>query len=191
MSLLQEIVVSTRSRVDRLKSEGVDEALRAEAARRAAPRGFAAALERDDVAIIAEIKRVSPLKGPLAPELDALEMARAYEEGGAAALSVLTEPYFFHGSLDDLQRATQVSIPALRKDFIVDPVQVVEARAAGADAVLAIVRVVGEGLDALLEEATTWGMDALVEVYDDHDVELALGAGASLIVVNNRDLETI
>ena len=190
MSLLERIVGSTRARVERLKSQGLLEALRAEAARRAGPRGFRAALQQHDIAVIAEIKRVSPLKGPLAPELDALEAARAYEDGGAAALSVLTEPDFFHGSLDDLRDATQVGIPALRKDFILDPVQIVEARAAGADAVLLIVRVVGDDLSGLLEEASAWGMDALVEVYDDRDVELALAAGASLIGINNRDLET-
>ena len=190
MSLLERIVGSTRSRVDRVKSDDIQEELRAQAAHIAPPRGFTAALQQHDMAIIAEIKRVSPLKGPLAPDLDALQTARAYEDGGAAALSVLTEPDFFRGSLDDLRAATQVGIPALRKDFIIDPVQVVEARAAGADAVLLIVRVVGDDLNDLLEETTAWGMDALVEVYDDKDVELALAVGASLIGINNRDLET-
>ena len=190
MSLLEHIVASTRKRVERLRADRELDDLRAAASTRASPRGFERALRRDDVAIIAEIKRASPLKGPLAPDLDAPVTAQAYERGGAAALSVLTEPDFFAGSLADLTAVIPVGLPALRKDFILDPWQIVEARAAGADAILLIVRVLGNDLSALLDETRSWSMDALVEVYDDRDVEVALAAGATLIGVNNRDLET-
>ena len=190
MSLLERIVDSTRGRVERLRSDVVAADLRTAAGEQLPPRGFTAALQSDNVAIIAEIKRKSPLKGPLAADLDALSLASAYARGGAAGLSVLTEPDFFAGSLDDLAAVLPIGVPVLRKDFIIDPLQIVEARAMGADAVLLIVRVVGEDLGMLLDEVRAWEMDALVEVYDERDVELALGAGASLVGVNNRDLET-
>ena len=190
MSLLDRIVASTKARVEHLRAETDHAKLRAAAAQRGEPRGFEQALRRDEIAIIGEIKRISPLKGPLAPDLDAYETAAAYLRGGAAALSVLTEPDFFGGSLADLEAVLPVEIPALRKDFIVDPVQVLEARAAGADAVLLIARVVGRDLAPLLEETRRLGMDALVEVYDEADVARALEAEATLVGVNNRDLET-
>ena len=190
MALLDQIVASTRARVERLRAETQVDELEAAAAERAAPRGFAAALAGEDVAIIGEIKRISPLKGPLAPDLDPFETASAYARGGAAALSVLTEPEFFGGSLEDLRAVLPVGIPVMRKDFVVDPLQVLEARAAGADAVLLIVRVVQDDLANLLNETRAHGMDALVEVYDEADVRRALDAGASLVGVNNRDLAT-
>ena len=189
MSLLDDIVASTRRRIDSVKR--LDPSLLSAAAdERAAPRTFRAALESDETAIIAEIKRTSPLKGPLAPGLDAAATASSYADGGASAISVLTEPEFFHGSLEDLEAASVAGLPLLRKDFVLDPIQVLEARAAGADAVLLIVRAVGEDLEGLYGEVRDLGMEALVEVYDERDVEIALDAGARVIGINNRDLET-
>ncbi len=145
------------------------------------------------LAVIAEVKRASPSRGVLAPDLDAAAQARAYERAGAAAVSVLTEPDSFHGSLDDLRAAAHaVDIPVLRKDFLVDPYQVREAAAAGAAAVLLIVAALDDGcLLTLLEECGACGLDALVECHDETDLTRALRAGAGLIGVNNRDLTTL
>ncbi len=142
------------------------------------------------MSVIAEIKRASPSAGDIAPDLDARKAAEAYARGGAAAISVLTEPERFKGSLDDLHSARDAGVPVLRKDFIVDELQVHESRAAGADALLLIVRIVGDELQRLYDSATELGMDCLVEVYDEHDVERAVSIGATLIGVNRRDLET-
>ena len=189
MALLDEIISATRLRVERLKQEDRSD-LSKRALAQLEPRGFEAALRKQGTAIIAEIKRVSPLKGPLNEQLDAAAIARAYATGGAAAISVVTEPDFFHGSLGDLEAACDAGVPVLRKDFILDPLQVLEARASGADAVLLIVRVVSEQLQDLLKATIDHGVDALVEVYDERDVDLALTAGAPVIGVNHRDLDT-
>jgi indole-3-glycerol phosphate synthase len=165
---------------------------------RAAPptRGLAAALlagaERDDVAMIAEVKRASPSAGGIAP-VDPARQAAAYAEGGAAAISVLTEPEHFGGSLEDLRGVrAAVGVPVLRKDFLVDPVQVAESRAAGADAILVIVAGVDDaGLAALLAESARWGIEALVETHTDEDLERALATDARIVGVNARDLETL
>lgn len=157
-----------------------------------APRDFAAALRRATPAIIAEIKRRSPSKGPLCETLDPAGVARAYETGGAAALSVLTDREFFGGSDDDLvaARAT-VSLPVLRKDFTIDAWQIAEAAALGADAVLLIVAVLSDGqLGEFIGAAREYELAALVEVHDERDLERAAAAGAALIGVNNRDLRT-
>jgi indole-3-glycerol phosphate synthase len=159
----------------------------------AGPRGagFRAALERPGVAVIAEIKRASPSKGDLAAELNAPEQARAYVDGGAAAISVLTEPDRFKGSLADLVDVAALGIPVLRKDFLVDPYQVWEARAAGASAVLLIVAALDEPTLALLhDEARSAGLDVLVEVHDDAEVAAAHRIDADLVGVNSRDLRT-
>jgi len=167
--------------------------LRARAADAEPPRGFAAALRRpEEVRLLAEVKRRSPSAGEIRPGADPVDVARAYEEGGAAAVSVLTDREFFGGDLEFLRRVRAgVGLPALRKDFVVDPLQLWEARAAGADAVLLIVRILD---DALLREllglARELGMDALVEVHDAGELERALGADARLVGVNNRDLAT-
>lgn len=191
MSLLERILESTKARVDEGKQKVSETVLEERVAGAPAPRGFESALSRPGTSIIAEIKRASPAKGDLAPTLSASDTARAYAEGGAAAISVLTEPQFFKGSLEDLEAVVRsVDLPVLRKDFIVDEFQILEARAAGADAVLLIVRALGPRLDHMLRASRALSMDALVEVYDENDVETALAAGASLIGVNNRDLET-
>lgn len=153
-------------------------------------RGFTAALARPGVRIVAEIKRASPSLGLIRPDLDPAALAQAYANGGAAALSILTEPAFFKGSADDLQRARQAtSLPVLRKDFIIDPYQVYETVAMGADAMLLIVRILDdERLPALYELARSLGLDVLVEVYDAQDAARARALGAKLVGINNRDL---
>ncbi len=145
------------------------------------------------LALIAEIKRRSPSKGDLAPGLDAVAQARAYAAAGADAVSVLTEPERFGGSLDDLRAvAAAVDLPVLRKDFIIDPYQIREAADAGAAAVLLIaVALPADGLRLLLDECRDCGLDALVEVHDCDDLRSAEAAGATLIGVNNRDLRTL
>lgn len=161
------------------------------AARAPQARSFADALRVEGVSLIAEVKRASPSKGPIAPDLVAPEQARAYLEGGAAAVSVLTEPDRFAGSLGDLADVAALGVPALRKDFVVDPYQIWEARAAGAAAVLLIVAALREDeLAALHREAERAGMDVLVEVHDAAEVEVAMAAGATIVGVNARDLRT-
>jgi indole-3-glycerol phosphate synthase len=161
-----------------------------------APRGdlFRERLSRrESVNVIAECKRRSPSKGVLVPHYDPAALARLYEEGGAAAVSVLTEPTFFDGSIDHLEAVRgSVSLPLLRKDFIVDPYQLYEARAFGADAVLLIVAALeGEILGRLLRQAESIGLAVLVEVHDRLELDLALDAGARMIGVNSRNLRTL
>lgn len=158
-----------------------------------APRGFAAALRRPaEVRLLAEVKRRSPSAGDIRPGADPVEVARAYVRGGAAALSVLTDRDYFGGDLAFLSAVREaVPVPVIRKDFLIHPAQVWEARAAGADAVLLIVRILEQ---PLLEElhglARELGMDALVEAHTAEELERALAAGATLVGVNNRDLDT-
>ncbi len=144
-------------------------------------------------ALIAEVKRASPSAGMIAEDVNPSVLARAYQAGGAAAVSVLTEPRHFHGSLADLQAVrSSVSIPVLRKDFLIHPSQVIEARASGADAVLLIVAALTDAqLRALLEAARDVGLATLVETHSDEDLRRALDSDAKLIGVNARDLETL
>ena len=152
---------------------------------------FAAALGRGGLAIIAEVKRSSPSQGKIA-DLQPLEAALAYARGGAAALSILTEPRHFGGALAHLREvAGAVALPLLRKDFAVHPAQVREAHEAGASAVLLIVAVLGAATKTYLEYARSLGLDALVEVHDEAELMTALDAGADIIGVNNRDLRTL
>lgn len=152
---------------------------------------FTAALRVPGLQIIAEVKRRSPSLGAIA-ELDPARAASAYAAGGAAALSVLTEPNHFGGALKHLERvAGAVTLPLLRKDFTVHPAQLFEARASGASAVLLIVAVLGRHLTGYLELAHKLGLDALVEVHDEAELALALESDADLIGVNNRDLKTL
>jgi indole-3-glycerol phosphate synthase len=190
MSFLDDLLTSTKARVAETKGLLTEDVLEQRIASARPPRGFAAALGGDGIAIIAEIKRATPSKGPLGLDLDAAATAKLFADAGAAALSVLTEPEFFKGSMEDLELAGGAGIPVLRKDFVVDPFQILEARAAGADSVLLIVRIVGPELTHRMAQIRSLGMDALVEVYDENDLERALDAGADLIGVNHRDLET-
>ena len=171
--------------------------MRAEWERRAEPmlalrRGFRAALLRRPPAAIAEIKKASPSKGLLSPNFDAIALAREYESGGAAALSILTDEQFFQGRLADLCAAREaVSLPALRKDFTLDEYHVIEAAAHGADAILLIAAILdAKRIRALRELAASYGMAALVETHDEAELDIALEAESNLIGVNNRNLRT-
>jgi indole-3-glycerol phosphate synthase len=186
--MLEPILAATHRRIDALDGASVRVA-----ARGVGPvRDLAAALGGRQLAVIAEIKRRSPSAGPIAPGLDPAKQAMAYAAGGAAAISVLTEPEFFDGSLDDLRKVREVvDVPVLRKDFILDPAQIWEARAAGADAVLLIVAALTPArLAELAEVAADAGLAALVETHTVEEAGIATAAGASIIGVNNRDLAT-
>lgn len=160
-------------------------------ASRAPHPSFAAALAGPGLALIAEVKRKSPSQGEIAP-LEPAAAARAYAAGGAAALSVLTEPRHFGGEISHLREvAGAVALPLLRKDFTVHPRQLAEAAQAGASAALLIVALLGEATGAYLRQAEAMGLEALVEVHDEAELELALAAGARLVGVNNRDLRTL
>ena len=189
--ILASIVDTKRAELEALRSR----ARSLEAAATAAPpvREWAAALRRPErVAVIAEFKRRSPGAGDIRPDLDPGELARAYERGGAVALSVLTDATYFGGSTPDLGAArAATSLPVLRKDFTLDPLHLLEARAGSADAVLLIVRILDDRmLGSLLEEARALGMAALVETHDLTEVRRAVDAGASVVGINNRDLVT-
>ncbi len=154
---------------------------------------FAATLRAATVRVIAEVKRASPSKGAIAPHLDAAAQAQAYVEGGAAAISVLTEPQRFGGSLRDLRDVTQhVEVPVIRKDFLVHPVQLWEARAAGASVALLIVRALSPDLlRELMDAIAETGLEALVEIRDERELDRALAVDARVIGVNNRNLESL
>jgi indole-3-glycerol phosphate synthase len=193
--VLAEILAAKRDEVTLLHQPATRDAIRRAALAAPPPRDFAAALRPTTrkLAVIAEIKRRSPSKGDLAPDLDPAVIAKAYETGAAAALSVLTDRLFFGGSVDDLRAARDATgVPVVRKDFIIDETQVLEARAIGADALLLIVAAVPD--DALLVDlhgfAGDLGLTALVEVHDEAELDRALAAGAVVVGVNCRDLAT-
>lgn len=188
---LGELVQVAAARVEKLKR--LRGALEREANGDAPATGFADALRTDAVAVIAELKRSSPSKGELNSALRAGARATAYEAGGAAAISVLTESTRFGGSLDDLREAVHaVSLPVLRKDFIIDELQILEARAVGAAAVLLIARAVApRQLARLTRFALEHHMDPLVEVRTSEELERAIDSGARVIGVNARNLETL
>lgn len=195
VDLLETIVAATRRIVEVRESREAASAL-ARRAERTTPAGglFHAALRGTDrVNVIAECKRRSPSRGVLRSDYDATAIARGYEAAGAAAISVLTEPTFFDGSLEDLTavRAT-VSVPVLRKDFVVSEYQLLEARAAGADAVLLIVAALSaKELRMLSDRAARLRLDTLVEVHNGEELKSALDAGARIVGVNNRNLRTL
>jgi indole-3-glycerol phosphate synthase len=167
--------------------------LRSRAADMPPARDFRGALRLPgEVRVLAEIKRRSPSAGPIRPGADPAEVARAYAAGGAAALSVLTDRQYFDGSLEVLESVRRaVDLPLLRKDFVIDELQILEARAAGADAVLLIVRALQpETLKQLVEAARSTGLETLVEVHDAAELRIALDSGAAVVGVNNRDLAT-
>lgn len=156
-------------------------------------RPFSEGLIAEGISLIAEMKRASPSKGPIRPGASVTEIVTAYQDAGARACSVLTEPVYFDGRLDDLVEArAAVELPLLRKDFIVDEYQLLEARVAGADAALLIVAALEPAqLSELIAAAGALGMDALVEVHDEAEVEVAVEAGAEVIGVNNRNLHSL
>lgn len=187
---LDEILTSTRNALPELRARRP--ALERAAAAAAQPPAFAAALRRGTVAVIAEVKRRSPSMGTIRADLDPVERALQYAGAGAAAISVLTDGPYFGGSIDDLRAAAAaVSVPVLRKDFVLDELQIVEARAAGAAAVLLIVRALGRTrLEALLGCAAAVGLGVLTEVHTAAELAVAVDAGADVIGVNSRDLDT-
>ncbi len=194
---LDRILENTASEVERRKTlrSLVDVEREAESQPAAIP--FAAALRGSGVSIIAEIKRASPSKGAIAPDIIATDVAREYIDGGAAAISVLTDETFFRGTIGDLQAVASLGreaaqpTPVIRKDFIIDAYQIAEACSVGAAAVLLIVAALDRSTLAELHQAVyAYGLDALVEVHDEAELEVALGIGAKLIGVNNRDLRS-
>jgi indole-3-glycerol phosphate synthase len=193
---LERIVADARRDLERRRAVRDDETIERAAevrARRGERRDFLAAIRAPGLSLIAEHKRRSPSAGAIREDLELEDVVRAYERGGAAAVSVLTEASSFGGSLEDLADArAATALPILRKDFIVDRYQLLEAAAAGADAVLLIVAALApEELRRLHDEAAELGLDTLVEVHDADELELALSLGAPLLGINNRNLATL
>jgi indole-3-glycerol phosphate synthase len=192
-SVLGRIVDARRVSIAHRQRVLPEAVLRMAVKRATAPRDFAAALTRPQVNIIAELKKASPSSGLLREEFRPIELATRFERAGAAALSVLTEEEFFQGSAKDLREARKAcEIPVLRKDFIVDPWQVLEARAIDADSFLLIVAVLSDAaLTELLALGRELGMEPLIEVHTRAELDRAIAAGARIIGVNNRDLKTL
>lgn len=192
---LDQILAATRQRLSKKRRVSDVRAWERQAADHE-PRGFRrklAAVAATGVAVIAELKRASPSKGLIREHFHPAELAHELEEGGAAALSVLTEPEFFQGSLENLQVASaNTALPCLRKDFIVDEVQIVEARANRADAILLIVAALEQAeLVKLATKGRQHGLDVLCEAHDEDELQRALDAGCDLVGVNSRDLRTL
>lgn len=193
MGFLEDIVARTREDVARRADELPLDDLLAQIEPAGRGRPFSEALIAPGVSLIAEMKRASPSKGPIRPDASVADVVRAYEAGGASACSILTEPHFFGGSLDDLRAARAAcSLPLLRKDFIVDSYQLAEARLAGADAALLIVAALEpEEFTDLLQAGHDLGLDILVEAHTEDEVQAAVEAGAEIIGINNRNLKTL
>jgi indole-3-glycerol phosphate synthase len=189
MSVLSQILANKQLEIENLRPQA--RALRERAERAEAVRPFAAALRADkNIALIAEFKRRSPSAGWIHQQALVAEIVKAYSDCGARAISVLTDENFFGGALSDLTVArANTCVPLLRKDFVLEEVQLFEARAAGADAVLLIVRALDDAvLKDLLTSARGIALDVLVETHNEHEIERALRAGAEIVGVNNRDL---
>jgi indole-3-glycerol phosphate synthase len=190
-TILDRIVANKPAEIAAARARVTDAALERRVSSLPPPRDFRAALERDDeVRIIAEVKKASPSAGVLRADFDPVGIARVYERHGAACVSVLTDEPSFQGHLSYLERVrAAVAVPLLRKDFLIDRYQLLEARAAGADAVLLIAEILDDAaLRRLLREAAELGLQALVELYDRDNLPRVLDAGARLVGVNNRDL---
>ncbi len=191
--ILDDIVAHKKKTLDRQKVSVSLSSLEELAEKAARPRGFAEALSKSaEIALIAEIKKASPSAGIIREDFDALEIGKTYESCGASAISVITDEHFFQGSLSRLEKVTRaVSIPVLRKDFVIDPLQIYEARAAGADAVLLIVSILSDTeLSDFLALCKDLALDALVEVHTAEELDRALGTDARVIGINNRNLKT-
>ena len=193
MSFLVDIVESRRRAVASARRERSLDDLLGEIEPPGRSRPFSEALIAPGVSLIAEMKRASPSRGPIRPDAAVADVVRNYEAAGASACSILTEPEFFGGSLDDLRAARAATrLPLLRKDFIVDEYQLAEARHAGADAALLIVAALEpERLTELISFAQSLGLDTLIEVHEDSEVEVAVDAGAEIIGINNRNLKSL
>jgi indole-3-glycerol phosphate synthase len=196
VNILDTIVAQKRIEISRLTAQTITpEVMRAAVAQHGPRRDFLAALrrpQRGDLALIAEVKKASPSAGVICQDFDPVRIAREYEAAGASCLSVLTDEKFFQGSLDYLKQIRQaVKLPLLRKDFVIDERQILEAIEWGADAILLIVAILDERqLKHFQTLASAAGLAVLVEVHDDAELDRALAAGAHLIGVNNRDLKT-
>jgi indole-3-glycerol phosphate synthase len=190
MSVLDRIVETTRDEVERRRDAVPAARLEAALGERPEARPFVEALGRPGISVIAEHKRRSPSAGVIREGSTVTDIVLAYERGGATALSILTEPFHFDGALDDLREARRASeLPVLRKDFIVDPYQVLESAAAGADAILLIVAALDpDALYELYQEARGLDLDVLVEVHDEPELEIALHIDADVLGLNNRNL---
>jgi indole-3-glycerol phosphate synthase len=194
--VLDKICADKRAEVSRRKQAIPEAAMRARAAEAPKPRGFARALAgavaRSGQGLIAEIKKASPSKGLIRPDFSPPDLARSYAEGGAACLSVLTDAPYFQGADDYLVQARAAcALPVLRKDFMLEPWQIAESRALGADCILVILAAVDDATARdLIEAAHGLGMDALVEVHDAAELDRALKLSAKLVGINNRDLKT-
>ena len=192
-TFLDQVVEHTEKTLEKRKIEAPPDRL--EALLEPTPRGrpFSEALIQEGISLIAEMKRASPSKGAINPGAAVADIVAAYRDAEVSAISVLTEPNWFHGSLDDLAEARRtVDLPLLRKDFLVDPYQLLEARVAGADAVLLIVAALGrDRLEHMMLSAHDLGLDCLVEVHDEDEVEVAVDAGAEIIGINNRNLHSL
>jgi indole-3-glycerol phosphate synthase len=193
-TILDRIVADTRESLEATKARTPLKDMRAVAERARGPRGFAKALRGTPISLIAEVKKASPSRGVLREDFDPIWLAQRYAEGGAAAISVLTDEKHFQGKLDYLaaiRARLRDGPPLLRKDFLFDPYQVYQSSAFGADAILLIVSILEQPLlRDLLSLAASIKLDALVEVHDEPEMERANAAGAKLIGINNRDLKT-
>jgi len=191
VGILDKIIETKKEEVAQLKKETTEAQLKKEIAGLAPCRDFKKALTSSDCNIIAEVKCASPSRGRLVTDFDPSRIARIYEQNGAAAISMLTDEKYFSGHKNYLKQIRPtVQLPLLRKDFIVDPLQIFETRIIGADAVLLIVRVLGEKLADFISLSREVGLSQLVEVHSQEELDLALGAGAEIIGINNRDLDT-
>ena len=191
MEMLDKIIETKKEEVAQLKKETTEAQLKKEIAGLAPCRDFKKALTSSDCNIIAEVKCASPSRGRLVTDFDPSRIARIYEQNGAAAISMLTDEKYFSGHKNYLKQIRPtVQLPLLRKDFIVDPLQIFETRIIGADAVLLIVRVLGEKLADFISLSGEVGLSQLVEVHSQEELDLALAAGAEIIGINNRDLDT-
>ena len=194
MNVLDKIIAYKREEVAALKAHKTHADMQLESDELPLPRGFYKTLvaRTDRPALIAEIKKASPSKGLIRADFDPAALARAYQDGGATCLSVLTDGPSFQGSEDYLREvAATCPLPILRKDFMIDPWQCLESRAMGAEAILVIMAAVDDALAAdLIKEAAFWGLDALVEVHDERELDRAIALDARMIGVNNRSLAT-
>jgi indole-3-glycerol phosphate synthase len=189
--ILDKIIETKKEEVAQLKRQTTVLALEKTIAQLAPCRDFRQAISSDACAIIAEVKCASPSRGRLTFDFDPVEIAGVYEQNGAAAISVLTDEKYFAGHKKYLTQIRQhVMLPLLRKDFIIDPIQIYEARAIGADAVLLIVHVLMENLGEFIAVAENLGLASLVEVHTEKELDLALAADAKIIGINNRNLDT-
>jgi indole-3-glycerol phosphate synthase len=190
--MLDKIVKLKQEEVRQRKQSQPLSSLEERITRQPAPLDFATAIKGEPIRLIAEVKRASPSRGTLCPDFDPIKLAREYAQGGASAISVLTEVNHFGGRLEYLAAIRkETTLPLLRKDFIFDPYQVYESRAYGADALLLITAILSqEQLDELLSLSHQLGLDCLVEVHNEAELDRAISSGAQIIGINNRDLAT-